>query len=181
MNGERKGRRAAAETDTPERSGATISWRDLLVYGSRLLPAIVALILIFLALRPMLFSPAEKLTGTLASMVGVGLSFASVSFSAANAHGRRSDWSRRMVAAGLMLMRFALALVVALALATARGRVVEDFGYGNWLDFTLRGLMAIVTGAGIFAAFRGFRELILLLVPWRTEEPAEERSEGFPL
>jgi hypothetical protein len=164
-----------------ERPRRALTPHDLLVYGSRFLPAIFALILIFLALRPMLFSPAEKLVGTLASMVGVGLSFASVSFSAANARGGRSEWARGMIAAGIMLMRYSLAIVVPLALSSARGRVVDDLGYGHALDYVLRALMALLTGAGIFAAFHGFRSLIILLVPWRSDAEAEERSDGFPL
>ncbi len=157
-------------------SGLRLPAPRWLFHGSRLVPALVAAILIFLALRPMLFSPAETILGTLASMVGVGVSFSSVTFSCANACREHRAWSEQMIQAGLALLRFALAMVIALALATTRTRVIAEVGAEGVLDYLLRGLMVLVTAAGIVAAFQGFRHLVVLLFPRHAEEAASPTS-----
>jgi hypothetical protein len=144
----------------------------LLFVGSRFLPGVVAMILIFVALQPMIFQPAEKLLGTLASLFGAGLSLASVSLGAARAQPGLSGWEIRMIAAGLMLFRFAVAMVFSLALAAGRARVVSDFGADSPLELCFRVPMVLVTGVGIGMAFLGIRELVLLLGPPHLERPA---------
>jgi hypothetical protein len=144
----------------------------LLFAGSRFLPGLVAMILTFVALQPMIFQPADKLLGTLASLFGAGLSLASLSLSAARAQPGLTGWEMRMIAAGLMLFRFAIAMVFALALAAGRARVIADFGSASPLELLFRVPMVLVTAAGIGMAFLGIRELVLLLGPPHAGRPA---------
>lgn len=148
------------------------SIRGALFRSGRILPALVAIVLLFVALRPMLFEPAVRVDGLLGSMAGVGLSFASVTLSAANAGRERRRWSASMVEAALMLLRFSLAAVLALALTYARTRLTTDFGSETPIDYLLRGATALVTALAIALAFLGFRALVLLLGPGLEEEPA---------
>lgn len=147
--------------------------RRLLFYGSTVFPAFVALVLAFLALYPMLFSPGENLIGTLGTLVAGGLSFSGVSFAAAASRHTEKNRSLEMATAGSILLRFAIAMAVALALAAARQRVVADIGEGGWPDFVLRGAMVLVTGAAIGLGFFGFHSLVLLHGPTLEEEEAE--------
>lgn len=142
-------------------------------------PIVLAALLIFLALDPIVFVPSERLTGTLASMVGAGLSFASVSFSAARVSLDRPGRAAWFRVAGADLLRFAIAMTIALTLATARDRLVTDFAAGRLADLALRGATAVVTVAGIGMAFRGFRVLVLLLGPEFEEDASHRLHDGW--
>lgn len=155
------------------------SIRRLLFHGRSLVPALLTAILVLLALRPMLFEPELRLEGLLASMAGVGLSFAGVSFSAATALRERPRWSAGMTDAALMLLRFSLAIVVALALSTARVRLTNDFGSGTALDWVLRATTTVITAFAIVLAFFGFRALAVLLGPGLEVE--EATTDAAPL
>lgn len=146
--------------------------RRLFYACSLVFPSALALLMSFLALYPILFPPAERLTTTLASMVGAGLSFASVTFSAARVSADHRGHALRLVAAGSMLVRFAIAIAVSLVLATARDRLAAAFGTGNALDLPLRLVTGLVTVTGIGMAFFGFRTLVLLLGPEVEEDAA---------
>lgn len=125
----------------------------------------LALLLTFLALYPLAFVPSERLTATLASLVGGGLSFASVSFTAARACAEQRLHAARLIAAGSRLLRFAVITALALGLATTRERLATQLGPGFALDVPLRVLAGGVTTAAIALAFSGFRTLVLLLGP----------------
>jgi hypothetical protein len=148
----------------------------LFFHGSRIVPALVATILIVLALWPMLFRPTDKLTGTLASMAGAGLSFASVTLAAARTLQDRRQFSEQMVAAALMLLRFSIAAAVALALSAVRARLLTDLGSAIALDYVLRAVMTLVTALAIALAFLGFRSLVLLLGPGLDTEPGDSTA-----
>lgn len=141
------------------------SIRRLLFHGRSLVPALFAVTLVLLAVRPILFQPEVRLEGLLASMAGVGFSFASVSFSAATALRERRGWSAGMIDAAVMLPGYSLAIVVVLALSAARVRLSSNLGAGTALDWGLRGTMAVITGLAIVLAFLGFRALVYLLGP----------------
>lgn len=118
----------------------------------------------------MLFRPGENLTATLTGLVAGGLSFASVSFSAAKSRDDEESWSLRMAMAGTSLFRFSIALAVALALNVARERLAAALGAGTALDYCLRGLMALVTATAIAIAFVGFQTMVVLFGPTADEE-----------
>lgn len=152
---------------------------------SLVFPSAVALLLSFLALYPMLFLPAERLSTVLTSMLGAGLSFASVAFTAARANAEHRSHAIRFVTAGSMLLRFAIATAVALALTSTRERLAADFGARSVFDLPLRAFTALVAVNGIGMAFHGLRTLVMLLGPDLEEEATarlhallSERSEA---
>ncbi|MEZ5312354.1 MAG: hypothetical protein R2862_01225 [Thermoanaerobaculia bacterium] len=85
-----------------------------------------------------------------------------------------------MVSAGLTLLRYSLAIVVALALSTARRRIAADFSFAPVLDWVVRGAMTLVTALGIGLGFLGFRSLILLLGPELEPEASSPSGEEPP-
>jgi len=142
--------------------------RRLLYRVSMVLPSFVALVLSIIGVYPLLVAPARTLIPTLASMVGAGLSFASVSFSASRAIDGDESRSIRLATAGAMLFRFALGMSVVLALATTRARLSEGFDATVaivTIDVALRALMAVVALAAIGMVYSGVRILIVLLGP----------------
>ncbi len=143
--------------------------RRLFAQLDRTLPFLVAGALTLLALRPMLFNPNEKMLGTLASMAGAGLSFASVGFAAANNFRGREGWSR-MSGVALMFFRFSVTMALALAFAALRESYITDFSHIRWVEYLLRGIMVLLTAAGIFMAFLGFRTLVRILAPTLEED-----------
>jgi len=152
--------------------------RLLLYRVSMVFPSVVALLLLFVGVYPIVFSPARTLIPTLVSIVGAGLSFASVTFSAARAIDGDEDRTLRLATAGAMLLRFALGMAVVLALATTRARVVETFGEGNPADLALRGIMAVVTVTAICMVYFGVHTLVALLGPDLEEEAARRLAYG---
>ncbi len=154
---------------------------------SLVFPSAVALLLSFLALYPMLFLSVERLSTVLASMLGAGLSFANVAFTAARANAEHRSHAIRLVTAGSLLLRFAVAIAVALALASTRERLATDFGARNLFDVPLRVFTALVAVNGIGMAFHGLRTLVMSLGPELEEEATgrlhgllSERSESSP-
>jgi hypothetical protein len=173
---------AAGGGPSPERLERFLvrTWwiRRVFFYGVFVLPWFVTMILGFLALYPMLFQPTGQLTSTLAALLGAGLSFSSVAFSAANARASEEVWSLRMAMAGSALLQFSIAMAVALALSVARERVVAALGSDSLLDYAMRGMMGMVTATAIALAFVGLRIIVMIFRP-SIDEPALERLRGI--
>lgn len=148
--------------------------RRFFYHCSRVFPTVVTILLAFLVLYPILFLSAGDLLATLASLVGIALSFASLCFTAARASVEHRVHALRLVASGSILFRSALAMSVALAMATTRERLALAHPVFEVLDTPLRVAAAIVTVAGIGMIFHGFRTLVFLFGP-ELEEEATQR------